>query len=641
MNIKMAFNNVDPKRKILVTGSIPTENLPTKSHDVVSKKERRTLVRVNVEDMPSTSTASASSYHALYEVSLEIPAEPISIRDLHMQLVKIDILPWTVKNIDDMNKTLKLELFDGVHEVAKFTVTITTELDFTVFVYHWPIPNDQHYIYSDEKKLLSVECVMGLLNSIENSSLCSGVPKEFDSVAVDPTWDEKLVSYLNSAVVRHSIPRLLSPDHFQSTVTLRNPGCEVIMDNAKPKKELCKPCSITTNTLKKAASRKKKISTAPAKSKAPLSACGSEKLIATVKASRITCKQLEDRVEQLEAQIKKDGVGISDSLEKDILKIMGEQNLEATPHMRFFWQQQMKLLQSKKMGRRYHPQLIRFALSLHGKSPSVYKELRDSRALILPSERILRDYKNYFKPKAGINLDNIETLREKASSLAEVQRYVVIVMDEMKIQSSLVFDKYSGDLIGFVDLGDEATNYASLGEEDVMATHALAFLVRGMCSDLKHVIAYYFTENVTSYQLMSIFWKVVGVLELSLKLPVCATVNDGASPNRKFFDLHFQLVRNHKCDVIYKVPNLFALPVPRFIYFFADSCHLIKTARNCLYNSGSGSNSRLMWNNGSYLMFRHIADLFYSDQELALHTLPKLSLDHIVLTSYSKMKVCL
>ena len=31
--------------------------------------------------------------------------------------------------------------------------------------------------------------------------------------------------------------------------------------------------------------------------------------------------------------------------------------------------------------------------------------------------------------------------------------------------------------------------------------------------------------------------------------------------------------------------------------------------------------------------------LFYNDQEFALHTLPKLSLYHIVLTSYSKMKV--
>ena len=256
----------------------------------------------------------------------------------------------------------------------------------------------------------------------------------------------------------------------------------------------------------------------------------------------------------------------------------------------------MKLLQSEKMGRRYHSQIIRFALSLHGKSPAAYNELRDSGALILPSERVLRDYKNYFKPKAGINIDNIESLREKASSLSQVQRYVVIVIDEMKIQPNLVFDKYSGDLIGFVDLGDPVTNYASLGEEDVMATHAQAFLVRGMCSDFKHVIAYYFTENVTSYQLMSIFWKVVGVLEL---LPVCATFNDGASPDRKFFDLHFQLVRDLNCDMVHKVPNLFA--VQRFIYFFADSCHLIKTASNCLYNSGSGPCSRLLWNNGKLL----------------------------------------
>ena len=38
------------------------------------------------------------------------------------------------------------------------------------------------------------------------------------------------------------------------------------------------------------------------------------------------------------------------------------------------------------------------------------------------------------------------------------------------------------------------------------------------------------------------------------------------------------------------------------------------------------------------MLFRHIVDLFYSDQEFPLHTLPNLSLDHIVLTSYSKMK---
>ena len=30
----------------------------------------------------------------------------------------------------------------------------------------------------------------------------------------------------------------------------------------------------------------------------------------------------------------------------------------------------------------------------------------------------------------------------------------MILMDEMKIQESLVWDKHTGELIGFVDLGD-------------------------------------------------------------------------------------------------------------------------------------------------------------------------------------------
>ena len=127
------------------------------------------------------------------------------------------------------------------------------------------------------------------------------------------------------------------------------------MDNTSPKQGPCNPCSLAINSLKKAATRKKKVSSIPAKSKASLAACGPEKLVATVKAPRLECKQLEDRIKQLEARIKEDGVGISETLEKDILKIMGGQGLEATPHMKFFWEQQMKLFQAKKMGRRYHP----------------------------------------------------------------------------------------------------------------------------------------------------------------------------------------------------------------------------------------------------------------------------------------------
>ena len=91
------------------------------------------------------------------------------------------------------------------------------------------------------------------------------------------------------------------------------------------------------------------------------------------------------------------------------------------------------------MGRRYHPQSIRLALSLHGKPAVAYREVRESRALVWPSERVVRDYKSYFKPKVGINLENVEYLREKAGTLTGIQRYLVLVMDEIKIQSNLVF----------------------------------------------------------------------------------------------------------------------------------------------------------------------------------------------------------
>ena len=135
---------------------------------------------------------------------------------------------------------------------------------------------------------------------------------------------------------------------------------------------------------------------------------------------------------------------------------------------------------------------------------------------------------------------------------------------------------------------------------------------------------------------MPLFWRTVAVLEVSLSLRVCAAVNNGASPNRKFVRLHSQLAGEVDCDVVYKIPNVFA--PSRSILFFPDSPHLMKTASNCLYSSGFGSHTRLMWNDGQYLVFQHIADLFHSDQRFALFALPKLTLDNIALTSFSKMK---
>ena len=602
----------------MVTGSVPTENLPEKSHEA-PKRERRPLVRNADIDQPSTSYQPALQY--------------CDFEDFTNQPEKENIQPWEFEKSNEGE--MRIHLHDQLHSVLKYIVVVNSSLEFTIFVFNWPLP-DHHPIYKEQKRSLKYLDIAGLFAKIENTRLCEGlIGNNAIAVATDPTENPDPNP---NTIVRHSVPKAIGVEepHFEVTLSLRSVACEVLIDTESNKK-MCKSCASASNTVDRAARKKSKASATPAKPKASLTACGPEKLRATVKSTRLQVKDLEDRLQELQCKIEEQGIGISESLEKDILKIMGGQTLDATPHMKFFWQEQMKLLQWAKMGRRYHPQVIRFALSLHGKSPSAYREVRDSGALILPSERVLRDYKNYFKPKAGINKENVQSLQAKVSSFTSIQRYVAVVMDEMKIQSNLVFDKVSGELIGFIDLGDPMTNFATLTNEDLIATHALAFLVRGLCTDLNHIIAYFFTGNVTSFQIMPLFWRTVAVLEVSLNLHVCAAVNDGASPNRKFFRLHSKLAQGLDCDIVYKTPNIFA--PSQFIFFFADSPHLMKTARNCLYNSGSGSRSRLMWNNGQYLMFRHIADLFYSDQEFALHTLPKLTLDHIVLTSFSKMKV--
>ena len=47
------------------------------------------------------------------------------------------------------------------------------------------------------------------------------------------------------------------------------------------------------------------------------------------------------------------------------------------------------------------------------------------------------------------------------------------------------FGKHSGVLIVFIYLDDPMTNYANIQEEDIVASHALAFLVRGFMYGLE------------------------------------------------------------------------------------------------------------------------------------------------------------
>ena len=74
-------------------------------------------------------------------------------------------------------------------------------------------------------------------------------------------------------------------------------------------------------------------------------------------------------------------------------------------------------------------------------------------------------------------------------------------------------------------------------------------------------------------------------------------------------------------------------------FFISDPPHLLKTLRNSLKSSTHGQSTRYMWNDEYNILWNHISDLFYEDLEYGMHLLPNITLEHINLTSYSKMNV--
>ena len=94
-------------------------------------------------------------------------------------------------------------------------------------------------------------------------------------------------------------------------------------------------------------------------------------------------------------------------------------------------------------------------------------------------------------------MEVVEEMKSLTNSYFDVKRYVVLLFDKMEIMAKLVFDKVTGELAGFTDLGDSDLNYAALDKVDDIASHTLAFVICGMCMELKFCLAYFATTGIT------------------------------------------------------------------------------------------------------------------------------------------------
>ena len=488
-----------------------------------------------------------------------------------------DVLMHCVKLMSDAEKVFS-------------SIKIFTDKTFSIHVLGQVVSSDA---IVEESKICAPNSLSKILGYLDKTPICQGNVGFKDLAPSSGVLESggQPVAYVETG--------------YGTETTIRHRDCKLFLHEQTS--GLCHVCTHFRSNLFKRRRRKSESFITGMPNKRPNVTLSNTEMIQKLKTMAQEKKTIKRKLDStsriLGEEIQKSGI-VLDECTSASFRAVAEKNAddivaafpEGSPQ-RLLWDQQMEVLQnSSKYATRWHPAFLRWCISLYGKSPSAYRMVRGSKFLVLPHETTLMDYTNFLKVRPGVNVDILKDIVRQTDYACENDNFrnnVSLVFDEIKIKSNLVYSKASGKLKGFVeyeDVNDVINDFVnSKGGEtsEDLATHVIAFMVRGIFTSLKQVFAYYPCKGFTSYQLYWSVWGAVAALE-DTGLRVRAMVSDGASPNRKFYRLH-GLLGQENVPTFYTV-NLYA--PDRRVYFVCDVPHLIKTTRNNLENSNWNKKSR-------------------------------------------------
>ena len=119
-----------------------------------------------------------------------------------------------------------------------------------------------------------------------------------------------------------------------------------------------------------------------------------------------------------------------------------------------FEQQRKGASHKNSRSMRWHPVMIKWCLYLKHLLSKTYETLRNSRCIALPSQQTLRDYTHFVRSTRGFSKEVDAQLIRAANidKLKEWEKCVSLVMGEMYNKEDLVYNKHSGQVIGFANL---------------------------------------------------------------------------------------------------------------------------------------------------------------------------------------------
>lgn len=100
----------------------------------------------------------------------------------------------------------------------------------------------------------------------------------------------------------------------------------------------------------------------------------------------------------------------------------------------------------------------------------------------------------------------------KLESCHDYEKLVVLLLDEMHVREDLVYDKHSGKLVGFVNMGEvsnllEQYEHSLRGQQERVV--AKSMMVRGLFSPVRYPYALFPCEKLTGSLLFHPYHKAV------------------------------------------------------------------------------------------------------------------------------------
>ena len=557
----------------------------------------------------------------------------------------------------DQDRIRFVNLYNSENPGIKTCVTILPDFTADVRVHRISISKNHRLWFGLPHAFVHASSVVSLLEKIETFSICVG---NFDSEYQNLV--EVGVDITNR--IPNGIEGFREQDfgavagNMQYNSSIRSKACDLLVNSRR-----CYACMklrvLVRNRSYKPSVRRADADVSISSSRTHAS-MSTEELKAKLTNMRSIKNGLQARVQRLtrklEKSINEQGTALKQGDCEEMLTMMKSRSAEVstafpdkTSFQRLFWDQQMKCQNAKdKRAVRWHPMIIKWCLFMQNKSSKAYRAAREAGFIELPSERLLFDYSHITEASTGFRPDALDLLKEEAKRSGKedsnFKRYVGLLQDEIKVKSDLVYDKHTGELIGYLDLNKFGNTLNDLENEmekkqPKMATHILVIMVRGIANRLKFPLAAFATDGITADLLYGIMWKAIELVEFHAGLKVIFITCDGASPNRRFFEMH--RTPEHGEGPVFYTQNVYALDEERDIFFISDVPHLLKTARNCFANSFSHKKSRKLWF-GKNISWMHIVNLYtYHVEGKTFSFCPKLTRSHIDLTSFSCMKVAL